>query len=226
MSKLFIFDLGETLVEYDRVSLNWSDHYENGIRFALNMFNIIPEDNQLEICKSILTFYNTRVNPRKFEIGEGEALGKVAKLFRVDEESFAKHFFTYFQRKSSIREGAEILFQKIKSNGDFIAILTDVPYGMPKSMVVDDLKELNDLADTVLTSSETGFRKPHPIGLEILIEQFNMEKVDCCYIGNEKKDVECAHNAGIKSILIDESEQLEWGQLESFCRLTDIVQII
>lgn len=36
MNQLIVFDLGETLVPYQGVPLNWSQHYETALKLALS----------------------------------------------------------------------------------------------------------------------------------------------------------------------------------------------
>ncbi|MBN2626568.1 MAG: hypothetical protein JXA95_07875 [Spirochaetales bacterium] len=122
IGKLLIFDLGNTLVRYRGVSLNWSEHYEKALSEALSQQGIGYTDKRMDSAKDIPMFYNTRINFRTFEIEEGETL------------------------------------EMLRAMGHKTAVLTDVPYGMPKTFVMDDLGELSGSIDYVLTSCEVGHR--------------------------------------------------------------------
>jgi putative hydrolase of the HAD superfamily len=70
-----IFDLGETLVSYEGVPLDWSGNYHAAISEAMNGLGVSASSNQYEMACSVLSSYNTRINPREFEVaGVGSAL--------------------------------------------------------------------------------------------------------------------------------------------------------
>jgi putative hydrolase of the HAD superfamily len=64
--------------------------------------------------------------------------------------------------------------ESLRRHGYSLGVLTDVPYGMPKRFIEEDLAraDLLRLFDYVLTSTEAGRRKPHPGGLLQLAAHF------------------------------------------------------
>jgi D-glycero-D-manno-heptose 1,7-bisphosphate phosphatase len=48
-------------------------------------------------------------------------------------------------------------------------------------------------------------RKPKPLMLEKAIARFNIDPLQSYFIGDSKRDVECAQNANIKGILVDKN---------------------
>ena len=67
-------------------------------------------------------------------------------------------------------------------------MLTDVPYGMPASFVRKDLTHAGILSgiDTVVTSSEAGYRKPHVAPFIRLAEMLKATPSELVHIGNEE----------------------------------------
>ncbi len=65
------------------------------------------------------------------------------------------------------------------------------------------LKRLNILNyfKEIITKENNFKRKPHPEALLYLIDKYKMDKNFTYYVGDRLLDVECANNAGIKSIL-------------------------
>ncbi|MCI8441806.1 MAG: HAD-IA family hydrolase [Provencibacterium sp.] len=55
--------------------------------------------------------------------------------------------------------------------------------------------------EEVVTSRNGFASKPNPAALDYLIEKYRLKKEHCFYVGDRRVDVECAVNAGIKSIL-------------------------
>ena len=223
--KLVIFDLGNTLIKYKGISLNWSEHYSKAIKETLSKQNLTFTQEELESAISILSFYNTRNNFRTFEIEEGEVLSKVSKVFSANSRKFERDFFEYFQRKTITEKTAMNTLSKLKSQNFNIAVLTDVPYGMPKDFVLTDLKDLVSSIDLVLTSCEVGFRKPESLGIKQVQSRFNAANGETFYIGDEKKDIECAQNSGIHSVLISENKE-DWGQSFTINQIEDILGIV
>jgi len=64
---LVIFDLGETLVSYSGIALNWSKHYSAAISQALEGSGKSSTPHDMERAISMVASFNTRMNPRVFE---------------------------------------------------------------------------------------------------------------------------------------------------------------
>ena len=226
MRPLAIFDIGDTLLTYEGVSLSWADNYVSAINAALSEVEATCDTDLLDLSVSILEFYNTRTRPRKFEVAEGEVLSKVAKLYGANEIEFENAFFAYFQRKAKPTNYALEMLGALKDAGVYTAALTDVPYGMPKRLVLEDIRSMTALLDRVVTSCEVCLRKPHPNGLRRLISDFGVEPHDAYYIGNERKDIVCAKNAEISSVLYTRSSDLDYGQDHTLCNLKELGAIL
>lgn len=225
MSKLVVFDLGETLVNYEGMSLNWSDNYIAAIQSALIDQGIRATKGQLELSVSILNFYNTRVNPRSFEVSEGEVTDKVAKVFKADERRFERKFFAHFQRKSVFELSALETLTSLQNSDVRTAVLSDVPYGMPKEFLLEDLGFLTTKIDAVVSSSEVGFRKPNPVGLISIANQFHCPIEMVVFVGNEEKDISCANEVGAHSVLLSLSDAA-YGQAHTVRSLRDILPLV
>ena len=106
-------------------------------------------------------------------------------------------------------------------------MLTDVPYGMPKHLVMEDLKSISEHIDVVLSSVEVGYRKPSTNGLNLLLENFSCKQTETIYVGNEKKDVETGVNAGVFSVLLNRDNAApSWGQDKTITKLIELKDFI
>jgi FMN phosphatase YigB (HAD superfamily) len=138
-------------------------------------------------------------------------------------------FFTYFQRNAKAYDDSCEVISKLGSKGLKVGVLTDVPYGMPASFVRKDLTRAGILSgiDTVVTSSEAGYRKPHVAPFIRLAEMLKATPSELVYIGNEEKDIRGAKNSGMTSVLIDREERnLDYGQDFTLSELTELFTII
>ena len=77
----------------------------------------------------------------------------------------------------------------------------------------------------IVTSLDGFKRKPDPEGLNFLIKKHHLNKSKTYYVGDRVLDIECANNAGIKSILFlpDETVGRKTG-LETFI-IKDLLEI-
>ncbi|MCR4879838.1 MAG: HAD-IA family hydrolase [Bacilli bacterium] len=95
-----------------------------------------------------------------------------------------------------------------------------------------DILKNNDLLDFFkeVVIKENGFlRKPAPDAINYLVEKYQLNKETTFYVGDRVIDVECAHRAGIKSILYlpKESVAIPNGKENYIVKdLLDIVNII
>lgn len=206
--------------------MSWADNYVPAITAALSEIGTTCDVALMDLSVSILEFYNTRTRPRIFEVSEGEVLRKVAKLHGADETKFENAFFAFFQRRAKPTDDALETLRVLREAGFYTAALTDVPYGMPKRLVLDDIRSMTELLQRVVTSCEVCVRKPHPSGLQRLISDFDVEPSNAYYIGNEKKDVECAKNAGIQSVLYAGRSYQDFGQDHTLCNLNELCEIV
>lgn len=54
-----------------------------------------------------------------------------------------------------------------------------------------------------IINSQSGFpRKPDPTALNHLVDKYHLDKNNTYYVGDRPIDIECANNAGVKSILL------------------------
>ena len=115
----------------------------------------------------------------------------------------------------------------LKSLGIVTGTFSDVPYGMDNEFAFADIAEVIGYIDIPFTSNDAGYRKPHPRGLEILADKMKTVPPEMIFVGDERKDVECAVNAGAVAVLINrDDEEKDFGQdytIRSLKELPDIL---
>ena len=221
------FDVGETLVEYQGLALDWSAHYRPALEHALAAASVRGDEAGLSAAVDILSFYNTRRNPRTFEVNSGEVTAKLARLFDLAPSLFECGFFAYFQRRSRPLPGAAQLLRDLRDAGHYLAALSDVPYGMPTAMLVSDLGELAASLDVVVSSCDVGVRKPASRGLRQLLVASGCSPMPAYYVGNEGKDIAAALGAGMRSILLAPAgDAPDYGQTHTVSSLAEVASIV
>jgi len=230
MIKLVVFDLGETLIFYKGLALNWSEHYCCALEKSFQELSFKTDSEKIKQASSILSKYNTRNNPRTEEISSYKIFSEILSALNLDTnliDPFTKEFFKYFQRKTEPEETAIELLSILKEKNIFTAVLTDVPYGMPKDLVLEDLKPVSNYIDFVLTSVEVGKRKPSTAGIKIILNKFSCASSETLMVGNEKKDIDTAISAGLIPVLLSKDESIkDWGQHKTISKLIDLFQLL
>jgi len=70
--------------------------------------------------------------------------------------------------------------------------------------VLSGLSELSSLTDSVVISSEVGYRKPHPLFFEAVIDRSNLTAGELVCVGDDvENDVVGAMRAGLRGVWID-----------------------
>ena len=221
------FDVGETLIEYQGLALDWSAHYRPALEHALATASVRGDEEGLSAAVEVLSFYNTRRNPRTFEVDSGEVTAKIARLFDLAPPLFESGFFAYFQRRSRPLPGAAQLLRDLRAAGHYLAALSDMPYGMPTAMLVSDLGELAASFDVVVSSCDVGVRKPASRGLRQLLSASGCPPQPAYYIGNEGKDVAAALGAGMRSVLLAPAgDAPDYGQTHTVSSLAAVAAIV
>jgi putative hydrolase of the HAD superfamily len=208
-ARVIAFDFGETLAHYEGTALNWSEHYGAALERVTARCGFQLSPLGVDDAKGVLTRYNTRVTPREREVSCSVIMAEIFAAWQLDAnellDTASDAFFGYFRRALHVYQDTLPALERLRRRGFSLAVFTDVPYGMPKRFVEEDLARAGvlHLLDCLLTSVDVGRRKPDPAGLVQLAEFFSSPPARVAYVGNEPKDVEAAIRAGMRPILID-----------------------
>ncbi len=209
---VYVFDLGDTLVEYEGLPLSWVDYYPEALARLAAFLQVAPTVEQIEAACGVLRRHNTRLHPRLVEIPFARILGEICQCLAVPDpaasETAAQAFFAVFRQRLRVFPDTVPTLEILRQRGAKIAVFTDVPYGMPRSLVLEDIRQtgLGPLLDLVVTSVEVGFRKPAPETLCYTARKFDLVAREIVHVGNERKDIEVAKAVGCRGILLARAE--------------------
>lgn len=224
------FDLGDTLICYADTPLSWSSLYSGALSCVAEVCDATPSAEDVHRAQEILTSYNTRLTPRSHEVAASTVLGEILAAWRVDPHvrltAAIEAFFGFFQRRIAPSEVAVSVLSGLRARGIPIGILTDVPYGMPRRFVENDLSTagITDLVEALLTSHDVKMRKPDPAGYIALASQLGVPAEELLYVGNEEKDIAGAKAAGAQSALLMSNGTCPmWGQTITLASLDQLL---
>ncbi|QWU16048.1 putative hydrolase of the HAD superfamily [Paenibacillus sophorae] len=187
------FDLGETLIYYNNVPQSWKGLYRRALSKIVHELGIVSNGELLNKAEDVLSRYNTRIHPREHEVTDIEIFNDILNVWELDNQYVTRAisvFFDFFQQESKVYEETKEILKALKVRNIRIGILTDVPYGMNKTLVLRDIEPIKDYVDVVITSVDVGYRKPRPEGFIKLAKELKTETTKMIYVGNELKDIE------------------------------------
>ncbi|MGC4044064.1 MAG: HAD family hydrolase [Armatimonas sp.] len=225
------FDLGDTLIEYEGIPLNWEAHYPEALTNLSAALDIQLNGEQLEQGCEVLRRANTRLYPREHEITFAALLTELLECLGMpgsspyEESACTQAFFDVFRQKLRCFPEVPETLSTLRRRGVRLGIYTDVPYGMPTALIQADLLAtgLEGAVDVLLTSYDTGLRKPTAGALQLLVGQLACHPAALIHVGNERKDIQVAKAVGCTSVLIDRAGQgHDWGQDYTISSLTQL----
>ena len=229
MIKAIVFDIGQTLTYYP-IPLNWSKLYRPAFETVSNKLGIALSEEEYEHIGKVLTRYNARITPREIEVSSDEIFAEILEGTGIDRHmvnDIKREFYSFFRTDVEVYPEAEAVLKELKEKNILIATLSDVPYGMDNVYALGDLGKLIEYIDLPYTSNDIGFRKPLGIGLLRIAEEFHIDPSELVFVGDEIKDIECAHNAGTKGILINRTkEEQDFGQDLTINDLSGLIRAV
>lgn len=213
--KAVVFDIGQTLTYYP-IPLNWSKLYRPAFEIVAEKLGLSFTEEEYLHFGEVLTKYNTRINPREKEYPSDTIFAEILEGTSVNKDlmqDIKREFYSFFRVDTKVYPEAEEALIKIKDAGILTATLSDVPYGMDNEYALGDIGPLIKYIDLPLTSNDTGYRKPCKEGLILIADKLGIDLSDMLFVGDEIKDMECAHNAGAKALLINRTGEIkDYGQ--------------
>jgi putative hydrolase of the HAD superfamily len=229
MIKAVIFDIGHTLVHYKN-PLNWKSLYEPALKNVARLCDYQLTEKNYADAISILCEYNTRINPREKEVSADLIWNRILNSWgkEISDLLICKEaFYSFFRNDCFVYADVFEFLVYLRARNIKTATLSDVPYGMENKYALEDIASIIEYIDLPYTSNDIGYRKPNVKGLQTIAQELEVLVQEVMYIGDEEKDIICANNAGVVSVLIDrEAKGLEYGQHYSVKDLNELKAIL
>ncbi len=215
--KAVIFDLGSTLIEYEKIPWAEVSVYcmQEVAKFLRKKKIKIPEDEQfIKDFDAVKKEYRKLAADKFIEWTIPQAAEKLLKKMSVeyDEKLIDGMFAAYYkpvEKNLSIYDDTIEILELVKSKGYTIGLVSNTIF--PEATHLKELKKfrIDSYFDFTLFSSTFGLRKPHP---DIFYKACNMAGFapsECVYIGDRYLEDFCGpESIGMNAILkkIDKRE--------------------
>lgn len=153
---------------------------------------------------------------KPIRIIDAEAMNELGKKygFKVPENFWEIHLKMHQQYGKLYDEALETL-KALKEKGLHVGMITDSDNDYLKAHL--EALGILKLFNSITTSEEAGFFKPHPKMFEIALKKAGVKGEEAVYVGdNPKKDCVGARQVDIMSILFDKTgeKREQWGECE------------
>ncbi len=214
------------MIKYNN-PLNWSKLYRAAFESISDKCGYTFSDSHYQHAVRVLTKYNTRVNPRDYEVTSNQIFHEILSGMDIpmkDIEQVKFRFYLFFRQDASVFPEVEETLKKLSDRGILLGTLSDVAYAMDNEYALEDIRMIRQYIDYPFTSNDTGYRKPRAEGLKFLAEKMQIDMKEMAFVGNEEKDVVCAANAGAYSILINRNNKIKnYGQNKEINSLDELL---
>ncbi|HXA52659.1 MAG TPA: HAD-IIIA family hydrolase [Candidatus Acidoferrum sp.] len=127
------------------------------------------------------------------------ALGEAATEAQVQEalEFFLEYYREHYLDYTVLYPGVKESLDRFRDAGKRMAVLTNKPVGISKA-IIKGLGVQNHFFQ-VYGGNSFDFKKPHPAGVEALLQETGITASRTLMIGDSSVDMQTARNAGIAS---------------------------
>ncbi|ASJ03470.1 2-haloalkanoic acid dehalogenase [Thermococcus profundus] len=158
-----------------------------------------------------------------------DAMKKVAERYGFEVPAdFWDISIEMHRRYGQLFSDAKRTIEALKKMGFHVGIVTDSDNDYIRAHL--DALGILDLFDTITTSEDAGFYKPHPRPFQLALERAGVKPEEALYVGdNPSKDCVGAKNIGMTSVLLDpEGKKRElWNNCDFVVsRLGELLDIV
>jgi len=211
MINFFCFDLGETLINFNKPNKKWHSSLKNDV--LPKMFSTLRENYKkfTNYC-TVEDFSNTgyRLISENHELSMIKRLSLILEHYKIPIQSdlinlLLDDFYHDLISKASIYQETIKVLKKLQERGYILGLWSNTPWQSPGFLIerVMEHFKIRRYFSVVLFSGDHGIRKPNPKTLEIVLNKANLDKSQLVYIGNSEVDIKTGSNFGIPTIWVN-----------------------
>lgn len=148
----------------------------------------------------------------------GETIRYTVKKFfpqaNVDEavQIYRNYQQAHYDGMVELFDGTREMMDRMVEGGHTLSVVTS----RTKVTTLDYMKELGirDYFDVLITCDDTDKHKPDPTPLRMALEELSAKPEDAIMLGDTKFDIGCCNNAGVDSILVGWSHDIDEKELK------------
>ncbi|QEE17614.1 HAD family hydrolase [Promethearchaeum syntrophicum] len=215
MRDFFCFDLGETLINFNKPNKKWHssligevlpdmfmtlNKISQGFKdictveeFSTIGYKIISTNRKLSMIKRLSLILDNYNIPIKMDL---------INLLLAD------FYHNLISTATLYPESIKIL-KKLQNKGYVLGLWSNTPWESPGFMFEKIMKhfEIRRYFSVVLFSGDYGIRKPDPLTFDLVLKKAQVDKSRMIYIGNAEVDIKTGSNFGIPTIWVNRDQK-------------------
>ena len=210
-TRVYLFDLGETLVEYCQGPAFQAllPRCLAGAEAALRSLRPAPRLAPLDIAGRALAENGERPDYRVTPLAE-----RLARIFDVDlgdlsadeTDALGAAFLAPFFEIARLYPDALPTLDALLARGARLGVVSNTPWGAPANPWRDEVARhgIASRCEYVGFCADCGWRKPATAPFLAALDHFEAEPADCIFVGDRPNwDVDGARAVGMRAVLID-----------------------
>ena len=216
MRNFLVFDLGETLIDFNLEGEWYKNLKEEVIPL---MYKNLTNSQELysSDLKKLEQFHEIAYNSIAIPHYHVSMLKRIQEYFKILKIPLKKSlietqidaFNKILKQKTTLYEDVEDILSDLHSSKYEIALWSNTPWQCP-GYIIEQLMTDYDIRkyfDYVFFSGDYEIQKPDPKYMEIVIKGAKQQKKNMIYIGNSEVDIITGYNFGIPIIWINRNNQ-------------------
>lgn len=134
--------------------------------------------------------------------------------FPAHRDYFLEYYRAHLSKLSVLFDGMPELLAAFEREGVLWGVVTNKPAWLTKPL----LEEMNlaSRAACAVSGDEVAKAKPAPDSILLACKQMQLDVDDCIYVGDDKRDIDAAKAAGMRSVAADWGYLGDNGSIESW----------
>jgi FMN phosphatase YigB (HAD superfamily) len=227
------FDLGETLYHYSGAPSSWIERGRPALDRVVVACGIDRSKADVAAAHTKMASYSAYLRRRLEKVSAASVMTDVLTALggrtAARVETAVDSSFSFLRRGLEAYPDAVETLAALKQAGFTVGALTNVPFGMPRRTIHEDLERagLAPYIDAFVTSVDVGMRKPRRATFEWLAAMLGVELSEMAYVGNLPTDVTGARACGCIPIFLDRTRSgIDYGQAVTVHHLHEIPPLL
>ena len=232
MTKSFLFDLGNTLVQYfnrEEFPGILAQAVTEVQDYLSNMGLLAVSEEEMWTQVRLEDYENKDYSVRPLE-------DRLSRIFRVDSAvltrelsmAMCRRFMKPIFATGKSYEDTNPALQGLRERGFKLAVVSNATWGSPASLWREELKRLglDQRVDVAVFCRDVGWRKPAKQVFEYTLTKLGSKVEDCVFVGDDPRwDIVGPRGVGMRVILIDRQQSRRDVDIERIRDLRELLSL-
>ena len=227
MRDFFCFDLGETLINFNKPDKKWHSSLIDEV--LPEMFTTLRRKyhdfNDICTVEDFSTIGYKKISENR-ELSMIKRLSLILENYNIPTQMdlinlLLDDFYHNLISTASLYPETIKVLEKIQKKGFVLALWSNTPWESPGFLIERIMKhfKIRKFFSFVLFSGDYGIRKPNPLTFDLVLKKAQLDKSRMIYIGNSEVDIKTGSNFGIPTIWVNR----EQNKLSKNCPTPDFI---